>query len=123
MAITSVATLDLTVIPASQVPTGTTNPTPASLTAPIISKSRTMTLAASGFEHASVATTGIEAGIAAVKTEFDTNVDTAIFGLDAAQTITLNIYIENIDRTNTRTEEYLTGTENMTVTYRVEWEI
>lgn len=123
MAITSVAALDLNVIPGSQVPSGITNPTVATLTSPIISKSRTMTIAASSFEHASVATTGIEAGIAAVKTEFDTNVDTAIFGLDATQTITLNILIENIERTNTRSAEYISGTENMTVTYRVEWEI
>lgn len=122
MAITSVATLDLTQIPASQVPSGYTPPTATTLSAPTRSAKTTMTLAASGFEDASSAVTGITAGVAAVKTEFDTNIDTTVLKLDAAATINVNLYITNLKRVNTRPTEYRTGTENMEITYYIEWE-
>jgi len=94
MAITRTTTASL---PANQVPTGYTPPAFTEIVAPDIDKIKVFTVAVIGTGHADNAVTGLTALVAAVDTAAGTYADTDLH-LDAADTVTLNVKIINIER-------------------------
>lgn len=121
MALTTEATTNL---PASQTPSGWTNPA-TTITGTTFAENFTTTIAVSGVSHASNASTGLTALIAAVKSWIDGTFAPDTLHFDLTDTISGIITIKNVVRDNAESTSagklYITGTDTYTVSGLFQW--
>jgi len=103
-------------------PDGYTNPSPTSLTNPVTLPSYSYTVPITGISNADPLL-GAAALLADIESDFDTNRASAIYGLDSALTININLVVSAVTRGNSESSIFATGTEQYTVTVGVKFDV
>jgi len=103
-------------------PTGYTNPTPHTIVSPVQLGSYSYSVPITGISNADPLL-GADALLADIESDFDTNRASAIYGLDSALTLNINLKVSSPSRENTESSIFATGTEQYTVTVSVSYEV